>query len=755
MLMKLINKIKGGFRFCYVFFLTHLKIINKYISKVDFKNRYIRIGLCILVILAVIAISFFLFNISTAVIIAVILFVMILSSFFLYGLIEHKKSDSINYIALTKDYNLLKRKYTKLNINIKKIPWLLLLGDDETGKDGILQNPKFKLIKLRYDDNIKNEINWYYSPEFLLVNINKNLFTKEYSEKQLIDDNIRISANASYLLKFLRKKRPKIPVNTVLITVPCDTVAKSSSDDLTIYGRNLACFLKYIHERMRVCFPLYLFISKIDMITGFNEFIGSLNDKKEGSNIVGWNNPKSFGEALDYSDICDDLICLIQDISNFTFSMISTTKPQVCWDYNDSTLAKLYAFHWNFEKLVRKLLKIFNTTFEKYKWIHELPPMRGIYFVSSFADMGTIDNYKCEKTGSFVAAESTVDIKEISLTSLNNIFKKRIFKELNLVTSKLNKDYFKQRNKYILLTITFAVLFIFFCIWSCQSYLLLNPQTTAYNKFVDNVSPEFFKPRTYSISEIKQMPRNYSIGESKPVFALPKLYTPFLLRRDVNDEVSNFYDKISTIIKYGDFLNAIHNRFYPNVMWNDADKSTLIYYLSKYYDLGKISIYLCTYNDFSNQDSSKDASRLWFAMKMLQKNGDRKTKQVVTRGLNETKIGDLSTRLSSPIKFLFYSSKREMVRNKSECSFIIPQGWSILDFLFDGSKYRPPGYDKNYFVTWDHARKIPNTDQWVTKIKIVPKQGNDVFFYFKFQLPSEFSDFAKFITKREIYTFVG
>jgi hypothetical protein len=734
----------------FLFFLPFMKNSNK--SKISpGKKIYIKITAYVLLAITTIFVAFLVYGLKVAIIVTVSMFLF----YFLLKLIKKRKRIRNNYKYLNSTFSDLAKRYKQLGKDIKTVPCILLIGDGVSGNESILHNPKLKLLKISNINQSKSDIDWYFSPDFFLLNIKINLCSKESYNTHSIEDSLSISSEIGYLLKLLSRKRKKAPINSMLITLPCDVIGKSNGDELSFYGTNITRFLKDIQTSLSTYFPVYLFISKSDMLAGFNEFF-HLRDKKNPENFLGWSNPESFGNKLKFANLENDFELLTEDIRNKSISHISTTKPKEYGKNRIDDVALFYGFQWNFEIASKKVVKMLNIAFEKYNWVHGLPIIRGVYFAPSFHQPGSVDFYKSDICSNTSNSLSKFDLKDKFQSISQNFFKEKIFKEVHLVTPRLSKEYRIKIIRNIILSLVIFGSFSLLAFGSYKSYNTFEKESSRYYKTVIKrdlkISPAFLKKDD---SAIEKSSENITTGKLKKLIMIKnenvatlKLNIPILFRQyslvyDITTAAKEIEREIYNKLIINNYLTSIYNTFSSEKKACLTNNTEFVKYLKEYYLLKKIPVYLSPQKESTDKSQEQDASKIWFAIKLLDKGTKTKNVAVLTRTLEDLHLGSISTQSEKPLKFIFYMSSKELDYNKSKYILTIPQGWSLLYFLFDGPKYRPLGYSKEYWITWDKAENLPDSNIWLTKIKFISQNGKELYFSFKFQLPESFIGFSK------------
>ena len=94
----------------------------------------------------------------------------------------------------------------------------------------------------------------------------------------------------------------------MFLVLSVESLIKDLADTIAQKASRLAQQLDLIQRTLDVRFPVYLLVTKCDLLTGFREFSDSIEDPLLQHQIFGWSNP----DPLDASFRPD---CLLLDIS--------------------------------------------------------------------------------------------------------------------------------------------------------------------------------------------------------------------------------------------------------------------------------------------------------------------------------------------------------------------------------------------------------------------------------------------------------
>ena len=176
------------------------------------------------------------------------------------------------------------------------LPWYLLIGPQEGGKTSLLDFsgldfPLNKLgRKLTRDTASTSQCDWYFAEHGVLI---------DTSGRYLTQDNGREDGSAwSTLLGLLRSRRRNRPLNGVLVTIPVQSLLEFDHNQLEVLAKQVRGRLQEVHQQLHVDLPVYLVLSKADLLLGFDEFFDQLS-REESEQVLG----ATFLKGQDGSDV--------------------------------------------------------------------------------------------------------------------------------------------------------------------------------------------------------------------------------------------------------------------------------------------------------------------------------------------------------------------------------------------------------------------------------------------------------------------
>ena len=174
---------------------------------------------------------------------------------------------------------------------IYAFPWFMLLGEPGCGKSALVRTsgPQSSVTSRAQDGPTRNCDWWFFDKVVVLDTSGRYAFQAKESDS---------AVEWQELLGLLGNQRRREPVNGVIVTLPADSLSSKPTDKLKEEAAQLRERLDEMVQRLGVKFPVYLAITKCDLITGFNQFFDALPEQVRGQ-AFGQVNP----EALNDSDV--------------------------------------------------------------------------------------------------------------------------------------------------------------------------------------------------------------------------------------------------------------------------------------------------------------------------------------------------------------------------------------------------------------------------------------------------------------------
>jgi type VI secretion system protein ImpL len=167
-----------------------------------------------------------------------------------------------------------------------QLPWYVFIGAPGSGKTTALINSglqfplaeRFGTQSLRGVGGTRN-CDWWFTDEAVLLDTAGRYATQE-------SDRATDSAAWSNFLQLLKKFRPRRPINGILLTLSVSDLLRQSAAERDAHAKALRARIQELHEQFGIRFPIYVLVTKCDLLAGFTEFFGELG-KEERTQVWG------------------------------------------------------------------------------------------------------------------------------------------------------------------------------------------------------------------------------------------------------------------------------------------------------------------------------------------------------------------------------------------------------------------------------------------------------------------------------------
>lgn len=350
--------------------------------------------------------------------------------------------------------------------DIYQLPWFVIIGESGSGKTEAIRHsgidfPPGLQDELQGSGGTVN-MDWWFTNRGIVLDTAGSMLFNELRAGE--------SGEWREFLRLLKRARPRCPVNGLFLVLSVESLIRDDSDTISRKASRLAQQLDIIQRVLDVRFPVYLLVTKCDLLTGFREFFDSIDDPLLQHQMFGWSNP----EPLD-SHFRADLVeqhlrtvaarlrrrrmALIRDTSGTgrlgdtshffaaNYQLGKGPAPTRRLDEVDS----LFALPESVMRLAPRLQRYLETIFVAGEWSAKPVFLRGIYFTSSMREGKALDEAIALATGlplDQLPEERSWEKNRAFF--LRDLFHEKVFRESGLVTRATNTLKMLRRNQLII-----------------------------------------------------------------------------------------------------------------------------------------------------------------------------------------------------------------------------------------------------------------------------------------------------------------
>ena len=265
-----------------------------------------------------------------------------------------------------------------------ELPWYIFVGAPGSGKTTALMNAGLQF--LLGDGGAKASVQgvggtrnceWWFTQDAVLIDTAGRYATQES------DRDVDASAWDNFL-KLLKRTRPRQPINGVLLTVNVQDLLQQGAPERQAHAAQLRARLQELQHKLGLRAPVYVLVTKADLIGGFNESFEALG--KEARDQV-W----GFTFAPDAAPAADPL----QDFDRLHAQLGQRLADQLVdrleAERDVLRRAAIFAFPQEFAALQPLLGDFLRQVFSGGGQLETVPLVRGVYFTSGTQEGTPID----------------------------------------------------------------------------------------------------------------------------------------------------------------------------------------------------------------------------------------------------------------------------------------------------------------------------------------------------------------------------
>jgi hypothetical protein len=347
-------------------------------------------------------------------------------------------------------------RYRTAGKDVYSLPWLLVVGEPGSGKTEAIRHSS-----VGFPPGLQDELqgvggtinmNWWFTNRGVILD----------TAGRLMFEEVEAGATSEWreFLGLLRKARGNCPINGMLLAIPVDTLIKDTTDQLAKKAARIAQQLDVIQRTLDVRFPVFVVITKCDLLNGFREFFDNLTDPQLQHQILGWSNPAPLDEPFRPELVADHLKHVADSLGRRRTGLLRDPVPETANGRRADEVDAFYSLPTSLAAIAPRLRRYLEAIFAAGEWSAKPLFMRGIYFSSAMREGSALDLELAEAIG--VSVESLPEGKAWERERayfLRDLFLEKVFVERGLVTRASNtRQLIRRRQLLTLGTLTVGLL---------------------------------------------------------------------------------------------------------------------------------------------------------------------------------------------------------------------------------------------------------------------------------------------------------
>ena len=266
---------------------------------------------------------------------------------------------------------------------VAQLPWYMFIGAPGSGKTTALLNAglRFPLGDPRSGEQALQGVggtrncDWWFTDQSVLVDTAGRYTTQE-------SDHQADSAAWLGFLDLLKRFRPRQPLNGVIITLSVSDLVHWNEDEVTKYAKHVRERVRELYTRLGVRLPIYLMVTKTDLLAGFTEFFSEFDAKRRA---------QVWGTTFDSTEQARGAAERFKEEFAHLERRLYTLLPERLQDTRDlQKRASIYRFPQQFRVTGPLIARFLEGAFGG-AWVGESPFLRGVYFTSGTQEGSPID----------------------------------------------------------------------------------------------------------------------------------------------------------------------------------------------------------------------------------------------------------------------------------------------------------------------------------------------------------------------------
>ncbi|HYI03174.1 type VI secretion system membrane subunit TssM [Hyalangium sp.] len=323
---------------------------------------------------------------------------------------------------------------------ISVLPWYLVIGSPESGKSTALRNSglKFPYLTNRGGGGGRSvgptrHCDWWLTNEAVFLDAAGRYVTGDEDREEWLS-----------FLDVLGKHRPHRPLNGLIVTVSVSELMGADPQAAGELGQRLRERIDELTSRLRTVVPIYVMITKCDLLTGFVETFSDLPRSERGQ-IWGFTVP-----LMAQPEAPTEL--LLKRFDEMTSIVEQRSVRRIGQERRLEARERIYQFPQRFDSIRKNLSEFIQPLFLENVF-QDTPVMRGVYFTSGAQELRATEARQPTASGDslLAASRSTAEpATEGRSFFIWDVFTKIMFQDQKLAVRSSMEEIRQRRRRYTL-----------------------------------------------------------------------------------------------------------------------------------------------------------------------------------------------------------------------------------------------------------------------------------------------------------------
>ena len=268
---------------------------------------------------------------------------------------------------------------------VGELPWYMFIGGPGSGKTTALLNAglRFPLADPGAGNSLQGgggtrNCDWWFTDEAVLLDT-AGRYTTQQSDRQAD------AAAWQGFLGLLKRFRPGQPLNGAIVTLSASDMAHWNEGELADYAAHVQGRVSELYPRLGVRVPVYLMITKSDLLAGFGEFFSEFDAAARA---------QVWGMTFDATELAADPRLTVsrfeEQFKRLERRLYAMLPGRLQEERDLQRRAAIYRFPQQFRGLCPMIARFLDGAFVT-GWSGQAPLLRGIYFASGTQEGSPID----------------------------------------------------------------------------------------------------------------------------------------------------------------------------------------------------------------------------------------------------------------------------------------------------------------------------------------------------------------------------